>query len=185
MGKTGKLLAALVILSAGILLPMHTDAKEVKVQTEVLEHRFFDGKHINNYNVHVFEKAYSRGSVSFYRGLTVMRGQGWRTVNGDHRSSKAFGLGPAFMARWEKPIGGKWKGALEGSGALLAYNHAFPYGGRAFGFQWRAGARLIYDFNDRNSLSLGYIWSHSSNGMKDRNPGYNTVGFSLGYSHSW
>lgn len=110
MGKTCKLLAALVILSAGILLPMHTDAKEVEVQTEVLEHRFFDGKHINDYNVHVFEKASSRGSVSFYRGLTVMRGQGWRTVNGDHRSSKAFGLGPVFMARWEKPIGGEMEG---------------------------------------------------------------------------
>lgn len=129
MGKTGKLLAALVILSAGILLPMHTDAKEVEVQTEVLEHRFFDGKHINDYNVHVFEKASSRGSVSFYRGLTVMRGQGWRTVNGDHRSSKAFGLGPAFMARWEKPIGGNGRAPWKVPEPSLPTTTPFPTAG--------------------------------------------------------
>ena len=73
--------------------------------------------------------------------------------------------------------------SIDGTGSLLLYNHAHPADGRAYGFLWRIGPRLTYHYTSRDAVSLAYMFHHSSNGMKDHNPGYNGVGFSLGYEH--
>ncbi|MBQ2555792.1 MAG: acyloxyacyl hydrolase [Thermoguttaceae bacterium] len=36
-----------------------------------------------------------------------------------------------------------------------------------------------------NSFSLGYMFSHSSNGMRTKNPGHNAFGFSIGFNHNF
>ncbi len=156
-----------------------------EIQAEYLEGRFYKDRRIDRYNVHLFERIRERGSVSLYRGLTLARMTGYTTENGIWRDSEAWGIGPALMIRWEKPISGKLSGALESSGTLEIYNHAHPAGGRAFGFLWRVGPRLKYRFTDQEALSLGYIFHHASNGFGSHNPGYNGIGFSLGYHRSF
>ena len=166
-------------------LSAKADAEEKKraleYQVEYLQARFFNNRSVNRWNVSVFEKVKQNGSVSMYRGLTLSRMTGDVKQHGVWRDSDAWGIGPAFMIRWEKRLTGKLYGALEGSGALQVYNKAHPYGGRAFAFHWRVGPRLTYRYTDYEALSLAYIFHHTSNGMRSHNPGYNGVGFSLGY----
>lgn len=157
----------------------------VEVQMEYMDHRMFEDREIDTYNVHVYEKFKENGSVSLHKGLTFSRAVGYTTDDGIYRDSNAVGFGPSFMWRWTKPISKKWDASLDGTGSLLAYNKAFPAQGRAFGFMWRIGPRVTYHWNDSNSLSLGYLLMHCSNGFKGNNPGYNGVGFSLGYNHSF
>ena len=67
----------------------------------------------------------------------------------------------------------------------LAYHKAFPAQGRPWGFMWRIGPRFTYKYTSHNSISLGYMMSHHSNGMKTKNPGHNAIGFSLGLNHTF
>ncbi len=156
-----------------------------EIQMEYLEGRFYKARQIDRYNVHLFERIRNRGSVSLYRGLSVARMTGYNTEDGIWRDSEAWGIGPSLMIRWEKPMTGKLSGALEASGTLEVYHHAHPAGGRAFGFLWRVGPRLKYQFTEQEALSVGYIFHHSSNGFGSHNPGYNGIGFSLGYHRSF
>ena len=160
--------------------------QQVEVQAEFGKHRLFSNRHINDYTLQIYQRFRQNGSVSLYKGLTFERGVGHTTDDGIRRDSNAIGLGPAFMWRWQHAFGhSKWYGAIEGKGSILAYNRAFPADGRAFGFQWAIGPRIGYQWNPHQSLSLAYLMKHNSNGFHSHNPGYNTVGFSLAYTHQW
>ena len=162
------------------------DANEI--QLEYLEGKTFSQRHVNNYNVHFFEKVTDNGVMSYWRGLTFTRAVGYTNPKKDggvHHDSQGVGLGPAFMLRWDKKVSGKLHGSLDFSGSFMLYNKAHPYDGRAYGFLWRLGPRLTWQFRKEDSISLGYSFSHFSNGLRRHNPGYNTLGFSVGYTHSW
>ena len=154
-----------------------------EVQVEFLKGRCFKDRHIDLYNVHAFKKMKDVGAWDLYYGLTVSRAVGYTTEDGIYRDSGAVGLGPALMMRYEKAISGKLYGAVEGTGSLLFYNRAHPGDGRAYGFLWRIGPRLTYRYTEQDAVSLAYLFHHASNGMGRHNPGYNGIGFSMGYQH--
>lgn len=159
-----------------------------EIQLEYLEGKTFSQRHVNNYNVHFFEKVTDNGVMSYWRGLTFTRALGYtnpRKDGGVHHDSQGVGLGAAFMVRWDKKVSGKLHGSLDFSGSFMLYNKAHPYDGRAYGFLWRLGPRLTWQFREDDSISLGYSFSHFSNGLRRHNPGYNTLGFSVGYTHSF
>ena len=160
-------------------------ANNVEIQAEYLMHRIYARRFIDNYNIHVFQKAHEHAGLTFHRGLTFTRPHGYTTEDDIRRNSNAVGLGPAGMIRWERPISGKLYGALEFSGSFLIYNKSFPAQGRPWGFMWRIGPRLTWKYTKDNSISLGYMFSHSSNGMRKKNPGHHAFGFSLGFNHSF
>lgn len=162
------------------------DANEI--QLEYLEGRRFSQRNVNNYNVHYFEKVTDSGAMSYWRGLTFTRALGYtnpRKDGGVHHDSQGVGIGPAFMLRWDKQASGKLHASIDFTGSLMLYNKAHPYDGRAYGFLWRLGPRLTWQFREDDSISLGYSISHFSNGLRKHNPGYNTLGFSVGYTHSF
>lgn len=163
------------------------DANEI--QLEYLEGNKFSQRNVNNYNVHFFEKVTDNGLMSYWRGLTLTRAVGYTNPRKDgsenHHDSEGVGLGAAFMLRWDKPISGKLHGSLDFTGSLMLYNKAHPYDGRAYGFLWRLGPRLTWQFRAEDSVSLGWSVSHFSNGLRRHNPGYNTIGFSVGYAHNF
>ena len=187
----------LSMLSIGLLMSGVASAEDVEekifddaneIQLEYLEGKTFSQRHVNNYNVHFFEKVTDNGVMSYWRGLTFTRAVGYtnpRKDGGVHHDSQGVGLGPAFMVRWDKKVSGKLHGSLDFSGSFMLYNKAHPYDGRAYGFLWRLGPRLTWQFRADDSISLGYSISHFSNGLRSHNPGYNTLGFSLGYTHSF
>lgn len=156
-----------------------------EVQAEYLEGRFFDDRHIDDYNLHIYQKNREVGSVSVWYGLTLSRPVGYTTEDKIYRDSEAVGLGSSAMIRWERPLAGKLHGSIDGTGSLMFYNQAHPGDGRAYGFLWRIGPRLIYHATDADAVSLGYTFHHSSNGLKHHNPGYNGVGFTLGWTHTF
>ena len=160
-----------------------------ELQLEYLEGNKFSQRNVNNYNVHFFEKVTDSGAMSYWRGLTFTRAVGYTNPRKDgseiHHDSQGVGLGPAFMLRWDKNISGKLHGSLDFTGSFMLYNKAHPYDGRAYGFLWRLGPRLTWQFRAQDSFSLGYSISHFSNGLRTHNPGYNTIGFSVGYSHNF
>ena len=162
------------------------DANEIQI--EYLSGRPFKWRNVNNYNVHYFEKVTDNGVMSYWRGLTFTRAVGYTNPQkngGIHHDSNGVGLGAAFMVRWDKKISGKLHGELDFTGSVMLYNKAHPYDGRGYGFLWRLGPRLTWQFCDTDSISLGYAISHFSNAFRKHNPGYNTMGLSLGYTHSW
>lgn len=159
--------------------------KTWEIQADYMEHRFYRHRHIDNYSIHAYRKMGSHGSISWYQGLTATWNDGYITDHGRHRNSDSWGIGPSVMGRWERRLSGKLYGSVDVSGSLLVYNKAFPAGGRAYGFMWRYGPRLTYKYNDRDSLSLAYLWMHCSNGMEKRNPGYNAAGYSLAWSRTF
>ena len=156
-----------------------------EIQTEYLEGRFFEKRHIDDYNIHIYRKYRDVNDIAVYYGATLSRPGGYTTEDGIYRDSEAVGLGPSIMLRWERPLAGKLTGSIDGTGSLLFYNQAHPGDGRAYGFLWRIGPRLIYHATGKDAVSLAYIFHHSSNGLKHHNPGYNGVGFSLGYAHNF
>ena len=162
------------------------DANEI--QLEYLSGNSFNQRHVNNYNVHFFEKVTDNGVISYWRGLTFTRAVGYTNPKKDggvHHDSQGVGLGPAFMLRWDKKVSGKFHAGADVTGSFMLYNKAHPYDGRAYGFLWRLGPRLTWHATDEDAFSLGYSISHFSNGLRRHNPGYNTLGFSVGYTHSF
>ena len=159
-----------------------------EIQLEYLEGNMFNQRNVNNYNVHFFEKVTDSGAMSYWRGLTFTRAVGYtnpRKDGGVHHDSQGVGLGPAFMLRWDKKVSGKLHGSLDFTGSFMLYNKAHPYDGRAYGFLWRLGPRLTWQFREQDSFSVGYSISHFSNGLRSHNPGYNTLGLSVGYTHNF
>lgn len=163
-------------------------AHEAEIQMEYGHHHFFRDRYIDDYTIHYFQRFKKNGTMSLYKGATVEWGTGHTHRDGRDRSSKAFGLGPSFMIRWQNPIGGKnskWAAGIDGKGSLLVYNHAFPAQGRAYGFQWAIGPRIAYHINQNSDISLAWQFKHNSNGFKSHNPGYNTAGYSLAYTYRY
>lgn len=160
-------------------------SSNLEVQLEYLDARFFENRDVNTYNLHFFQVASNRGALTIHRGLTVTRAIGYTSEYGYAEDSNAVGLGPAIMLRWTQKVSGKLSASWDASGSLMFYNRAHPAHGRAYGFLWRTGPRLIWDYDDSNSVSLGWSYAHSSNGMGSHNPGYNGVGFSLGFNHKF
>jgi hypothetical protein len=158
------------------------DKNRTEFQFEYLDARFFQDRKVNTYNIHVFQPAHKTGALTIYRGLTFSRALGYAMPDDyDHYlDSQAVGLGPAILLRWKQKVSGKFSAAWDASGSLLFYNRCHPGGGRPWGFMWRTGPRLIWDYSDRGSVNLGWSIAHCSNGMGSKNPGYNGVGFSLG-----
>ena len=156
-----------------------------EVQFEYLDARFFKKRDVNSYNIHFFQVASRHRALTIHRGLTFSRPLGYTSEYGYPEDSQAVGLGPAILLRWTLKISGKLSASWDASGSLMFYNRAHPAHGRAFGFLWRTGPRLIWNYDESSSFSLGWSFAHSSNGMGTHNPGYNGVGFSLGFSHAF
>ena len=162
------------------------DGKIYELQLEYLNgNAFTERRDMRNYNVHVFQKGKQIHAMSIYYGLTFTRATGYNIPRGIAYDSNGVGLGPAMMLRWEKKLSGKLYGSIDFSGSFMLYNKAHPYDGRAYGFLWRVGPRLTWKYDETNSFSVGYNISHFSNGMRKHNPGYNTMGFSIGLSHQF
>ena len=156
-----------------------------EIQAEYLEGRFFNERHIDDYNIHIYRKYRDVNDISVWYGGTLSCSVGYTTEDGIYRDSEAIGLGPSLMLRWERPLVGKLTGSIDGTGSLMFYNQAHPGDGRAYGFLWRIGPRMIYHATGKDAMSLAYLFHHSSNGMHHHNPGYNGVGFSLGVAHTF
>lgn len=159
---------------------------EIEVQFDYLQHRYFNRRYIDNYNLHIYKKWKRIHALSIYGGVTITGASGYLIDDSQpdvHRNSDAFGIGPSVLLRWEKRLSGKLYAGLDASGSLRIYGKAHPAGGRAFDFLWRIGPRLTYRCTDDMAISLGYMFAHMSNGFSDHNPGYNAVGFSLGFQY--
>lgn len=157
----------------------------IEVQLEYLDARFFEKRDVNLYNIHVYHQYRTLGALSLHYGLTLERALGSTMEDDIYRDAEAVGFGPSYMMRWTRHVSSKLDASLDATGSVLAYNHAHPGNGRAFGFLWRIGPRLTYHYTDRDAVSLAYIFHHSSNGFSSHNPGYNGVGFSLGFTHNF
>ncbi|MBE6074499.1 MAG: acyloxyacyl hydrolase [Selenomonas ruminantium] len=159
---------------------------EIEVQFDYLHHCYFDKRYIDNYNLHIYKKWKRIHALSIYGGVTITGANGYLIEDSQpdvHKNSDAFGIGPSVLLRFEKRITGKLYADLDASGSLRIYGKAHPAGGRAFDFLWRIGPRLTYRCTDDMAISLGYMFAHMSNGFSDHNPGYNAVGFSLGFQY--
>lgn len=157
----------------------------IEVQLEYLDARFFEKRDVNLYNIHIYHQYKKLGALSLHYGLTLERALGSTTEDDIYRDAEAVGFGPSYMLRWTRHVSGKLDASIDGTGSILAYNHAHPGNGRSFGFLWRIGPRLTYHYTDRDAISLAYLFHHSSNGFSSHNPGYNGVGFSLGFTHNF
>ncbi len=160
--------------------------KTFEIQLEYLNTNTEKNRDIKNYNVHVFQQFKHIKSLELYRGLTVTRATGYsRSRNKGWLDSEGVGVGPSFMLRYKRPISGKLHFAGDFTGSLMFYNKAHPAEGRAYGFLWRIGPRLLWQATKRDAVSLGYSVSHFSNGLRSHNPGYNGMGFTLNFQHKF
>ena len=171
----------------GIVAASKDDIKRnFEIQLEYFNGKIFNNRNVNNYNVHIFQQFKQRRALSIYRGLTVTRATGYsRPAGKPWLDSEGVGVGPAFMLRWKKPVSGKLYLAGDFTGSLMFYNKAHPAEGRAYGFLWRLGPRVLWQSGERDAVSLGYSISHFSNGLKSHNPGYNGLGFTLNFQHQF
>ena len=160
--------------------------RNIEVQLEYFNGKIFNNRNVNNYNFHVFQQFKERKALSIYRGLTITRATGYSRPKGKPwLDSEGVGVGPAFMLRWKKPMSGKLYLAGDFTGSLMFYNKAHPAEGRAYGFLWRLGPRVLWQSTDRDAISLGYSISHFSNGLRSHNPGYNGLGFTFNIQHKF
>ena len=151
--------------------------KKAEIQIDALKQRG-ERRHIDLYNLHVFRQYKEMHGMTLHWGLTVSRPVGsWAEKDRPNveLDSSAVGAGP----------GKKWEASFDFTGAVLVYNRVHPAHTRNYGFLWRVGPRLTYNFNDRNALSVAYLGHHVSNGQRTKNPGYNGVGLSIGYRYSY
>ena len=106
------------------------DANEI--QLEYLAGNLSKQRHVNNYNVHYFEKVTDNGVISYWRGLTFTRALGYTNPRKDgseiHHDSQGVGIGPAFMLRWDKKVSGKFHAGADFTGSFMLYNKAHPHG---------------------------------------------------------
>ena len=158
-----------------------------ELHLEYLSGMAFRSRNVNNYNVHFFQKSKDNGVFSIYYGGTFTRAVGATNPRqeGIWKDSNGVGIGPAALLRWRKHVGGKFYAAWDFAGSFMFYNKAHPAEGRAYGFLWRTGPRFIWQYGKDDSISLAYYVSHFSNAMRSHNPGYNTLGVSLGITHKF
>ena len=155
-----------------------------EIQLEYFNGKIFNNRNVNNYNVHVFQQFKQKRALEIYRGFTVTRATGYSRPSGKGwLDSEGVGVGPAIMLRWKKNVSGKFAIAGDFTGSLMFYNKAHPAEGRAYGFLWRVGPRLLWQSTDKDAVILGYSISHFSNGLRSHNPGYNGLGFTLNFQH--
>lgn len=159
--------------------------KNFEIQLEQFNGKIFNNRNVSNYNVHVFQQFKQRRALSIYRGFTFTRATGYTKPHEDFLDSDGVGIGPAFMLRWKKQMSGKLYATADFTGSLMFYNKAHPAQGRAYGFLWRVGPRLLWQYGVKDSVSLGYSISHFSNGLHTHNPGYNGLGFTLNFQHQF
>ena len=159
--------------------------KNFEIQLEYFNGKIFNNRNVNNYNVHVFQQFKQRRALSLYRGITFTRATGYSKPEEDFLDSEGVGVGPAFMLRWKKHVSGKLYATADFTGSLMFYNKAHPAQGRAYGFLWRLGPRLLWQYSKNDAISLGYSISHFSNGLRSHNPGYNGLGFTLNFQHQF
>ena len=161
--------------------------KKAEIQMDYLEHRG-ERRYIDLYNLHVFRQYKEMHGMSLHWGLTVSRAVGsWaeKDTPDVRLDSSAVGVGPAYMVRWTKPLGSKWEASFDATGAVLVYNDVHPAHTRNYDFMWRIGPRVTYKFNEKSALSVAYLGHHVSNGQRTKNPGYNGIGFSIGYRYTY
>ena len=174
-------------MGTGDLYEEDADERRAEIQLDYLEHRG-QRRHIDLYNLHVFRQYKEMHDMTLHWGLTLSRPVGsWAEKDrpDTELDSSAVGAGPAYMVRFTKPLGTHWEASFDVTGAVLVYNRVHPAHTRNYGFLWRVGPRLTYQFNDSNALSVAFLGHHVSNGQKTSNPGYNGVGFSIGYRYSY
>ena len=165
--------------SAGVAAPAADDGR-LEVQVEYLDGRFFKDRNINLSNVHVYREYRKVKAVSLHYGMTVSHATGTCQDVTDGES-RAWGAGPSYMIRWERELSHGWSASLDATGSMLLYSRTHPADGRRYGFLWRIGPRLSYHFNASDALGVSYIFHHASNGHRTHNPGYNGIGFALGW----
>ena len=201
--KMTALAAVLVLSAAGTAAAAPTEAdghtmqmhmgdssaqdKKAEIQMDYLEHRG-ERRYIDLYNLHVFRQYKEMHGMSLHWGLTVSRAVGsWAEKDTPDvcLDSSAVGVGPAYMVRWTKPLGSKWEASFDATGAVLVYNDVHPAHTRNYDFMWRIGPRVTYKFNEKSALSVAYLGHHVSNGQRTKNPGYNGIGFSIGYRYTY
>lgn len=136
------------------------------------------------------------GSVNFslYAGLTASYATGSitqmeggmesATLREVRHDNSAFGFGPGLLARFRIWSGKKFLIHLNGSGNTIFYNQEFPAGGDFYNFMWRGGPSLEYGIDKLKSISVGYHWTHLSNGQstETKNPSYDAQGIMLRFS---
>lgn len=162
--------------------PQQEKNREFELQLEYLDCHFAR-RDIKDYNVHAYIKAMQYHSIGVYCGLSVSRAIGYTRIDGPIRDSQAVGVGPSVLLRWRKDFSRKFYGSWDFAGSLLVYDKTHPAQARSYNFLWRTGPRIGYNFSANDSMSLGYMASHVSNGMTHKNPGYNALGVSFAYSH--
>ena len=163
------------------------DGSEVRKNWEFQVESSHGKDNIHNYGVHVLQKMHQKDSVSFYRGLNITRSTsdskiGWNGIWVNH--GEGFGIGPEAMIRLDSHISGKLHAHWDFGGSFMFFNKAYPYSERTYGFMWRTGPGLRWQYNDDDSLLMNLYGSHFNN-MKSNGSDYNTVGFSVGYSHKF
>lgn len=174
-------------MGTGDLYEEDADERHAEIQLDYLEHRG-QRRHIDLYNLHAFRQYKEMHDMTLHWGLTLSRPVGsWAEKDrpDTELDSSAVGAGPAYMVRFTRPLGTHWEASFDVTGAVLVYNRVHPAHTRNYGFLWRVGPRLTYKFNDSNALSVAFLGHHVSNGQKTSNPGYNGVGFSIGYRYSY
>ena len=174
-------------MGTGDLYEEDADERRAEIQLDYLEHRG-QRRHIDLYNLHAFRQYKEMHDMTLHWGLTLSRPIGsWAEKDrpDTELDSSAVGAGPAYMVRFTRPLGTHWEASFDVTGAVLVYNRVHPAHTRNYGFLWRVGPRLTYQFNDSNALSVAFLGHHVSNGQKTSNPGYNGVGFSIGYRYSY
>lgn len=183
---------AAAVLLAGFLIFSTAEAnsdtkKNWEIQLDYLQGRLHGDRQVDNYNVHVLQKMHEHRALTFYRGLTFSRATGYTNPKyaGIFHDSNAVGIGVAGFLRWDKNISGKLYANWDIGGSFLIYNRAHPYNGRAYGFMWRTGPSLTWKYSGDDSFTVAYYVSHVSNAMRVHNPGYDTIGFSVGVNHKF
>ena len=160
--------------------------KNIEVQLEYFNGKIFNNRNMNNYNLHVFQGTREFKVLTIYRGFTITRATGYSRPSGKGwLDSEGVGVGPAFMMRWKQPLSGKLSVTGDFTGSFMFYNKAHPAEGRAYGFLWRLGPRVLWQARENDAIILGYSISHFSNGLKSHNPGYNGLGFTLNFQHQF
>ena len=128
---------------------------QLELESEYLTHVSMKDRYIDTVSLHVIEKVSQKGNKSLYRGITITRPHA-NLINENHetKDSTAPGIGPVYMVRYEKKIGGKLSEALNLSGGAILYDRPFPAEGRHYNFMWRIQPKLIYKLNDNYSINL-------------------------------
>jgi len=77
---------------------------------------------------------------------------------------------------------------VEGGWGMVLYTRQYPKGGTVYNLARQVGGGIKYALNDETSLVVTVRWYHTSNNDilgRDRNPGIDTIGVSMGFDFSF